>query len=142
MGTPDPVSPSPPASEPRNLPTLAQEWVLIGIVSALIITCLTIDLLTFPKDMSEGKKTPMVFVAAILAWIGQGLWITMDRKRRGLEVGMWRFGAICIGPFIIPLYLATEYKLRALYLIPLAALIYGNLAVMPAVIVTITKRFG
>jgi hypothetical protein len=128
-----------PLSKPLIIggPTLRQEWALIGVVGLLTSACLTIDALTFPKEAREGTRTPLTWVAVILAALGHAAWISMDRRRRGLEVGIWRFGAILLGPLAIALYLAREYGLRALYLIPLAAAVYLMVTAIPMAILLI-----
>jgi hypothetical protein len=137
-----PPEPSPiviPLAKPLVLggPTLRQEWILIGVVGLLTSACLAIDAATFPTAAREGTRTPLTWVAVILAGLGHGAWISMDRRRRGLEVGFWRFGAILLGPLVIAMYLAREYGLRALYLIPLAAAIYLMVSAIPMAILLI-----
>jgi hypothetical protein len=137
MGTDEPA-PDPsriiiPLSKPIVVggPSLRQEWLLIAGLGVLATACLTIDAFTLPKEFGEGTRTPLSWVAVILGALGQGGWITLDRQRRGLEIGYWRFGAILLGPIVISIYLILEYRLRALYLIPLLAAIYLGIAVLP-----------
>ena len=107
------------------------------MVALLASACLAIDAATFPKAAREGTRTPLTWVPVILAGLGHGAWISMDRRRRGLEIGYWRFGAILLGPLAITMYLAREYGLRALYLIPLAAAIYLMVCAIPMAILLI-----
>jgi hypothetical protein len=137
-----PAEPGPlviPLSNPIVVggPTLRQEWVLIGVVGLLTSACLTIDALTFPEETRQGTRTPLTWGAVFLAALGHAAWISMDRRRRGQEIGFWRFGAILLGPLAIALYLLREYGLRALYLIPLAAAIYLLVTAIPMAIVMI-----
>ena len=125
-----------PRSEPLVLggPTLKQEWLLIAVVGVLVAACCTIDAFVFPKEFDEGKRTPLSWVAVILVALGHGVWITMDRNRRGRNIGYWRFGAIFLGPVTIAIYLMLEYRLRALYLIPLLVAIYLTVSLIPMLI--------
>ena len=135
---PDPI----PLSKPIAIggPTLKQEWLLIAVVGVLVAACLTIDAFVFPKEFDEGKHTPLTWVAVILAALGHGGWITLDRNRRGRNIGYWRFGAIFLGPVAIAIYLMLEYRLRALYLIPLVVAIYLAVSLIPMLILLITNR--
>jgi len=131
----------PPSNQPIQIPlskpiviggpTLRSQWILIAVFGAITSACLTVDVLAFPKDFEQGNRTPLTWVAGIVTAIGHGLWITMDRNRRGREIGWWRFGAIFLGPVAISLYLMHEYGLRALYLIPALAGIYVAIIAIP-----------
>ncbi|HEV3029038.1 MAG TPA: hypothetical protein VG457_15785, partial [Planctomycetota bacterium] len=65
------------------MPTVKQEWLLILVVSVLMMACLGIDAWHFPRETARGDHTPLSFVAGLLHMFGAGLWITMDRTRRG-----------------------------------------------------------
>ncbi len=106
------------------VPTLVQEWMLIGAVSGFVVLCLSVSIALFPEATQEGRRTPATIVAGLAMVFGQVGWISMDRKRRGRDVGAWRFLAVFCGPLPIWLYLALEYRIRALYLIPLSIAIY------------------
>ena len=134
---PEPPSLPPTIPVPSPRPKLKHQWILVGIVVAACSACLTADALAFPAEFGEGQRTPLTFVAMILAALGQGMWITMDRARLGLPVGWWRFGAVLLGPIVIALHLALEYRLRALYLIPLGAVVYGAVVLIPTAILLI-----
>lgn len=65
----------------------------------------------------------------------------MDRKRRGREVGLWRFGAILLGPLVILLYVIVEYKSKALLLVPLVLAFYATLfALLPTLAVLLLRH--
>lgn len=128
---------TPPPAPPEKLPTVEQQWVLVAVIALIVSGCLTADYVTFPKETRQGQRTPLSVVAGIVAALGHAMWISMDRKRRGLEVGKWRFGAIFLGPFVIALYLAWEYKLRALYLIPVLVLVYVAVGIVPVVVMAV-----
>jgi hypothetical protein len=104
--------------------TLRQEWLVIVICSAAGIAIGLFDCLTNPAAYRRERTTLLSILGTLVWWFGHALWLTMDRRRRGLEVGRWRYGVIFFGPFAIWLYLILEYRARALYLIPLSVAIY------------------
>src|SRR3954469_18036618 len=124
METSNPAPAPPPIIIPVNSASLKKEWLLIGIAAAVVAALLTIDMVTFPEESARGQRTPLTFVAVIVTAFTHGAWITLDRNRRGRTVGIWRFGAILLGPIAIGIYLLAEYRLRALYLIPARLGIY------------------
>jgi len=71
---------------------------------------------------------------------GNALWITMDRRRRGFEVGSWRFATIFLGPAVICVYIILEYKERSLFLLPLVVLTYAVAFVSPAFAVALLRQ--
>lgn len=137
----NPIDPSAPlqTSTPDQLPTLKQEGWLIVIVLGLIMVCLGVDAWHFPLQTAKGDNTPLVFVAGILHMLGCGIWITMDRKRRSLEVGKWRFAAIFLGPIAICCYLILEYKARALLLLPVLVALYAAMGFVPLFVVFVLR---
>jgi hypothetical protein len=56
-------------------------------------------------------------------------------------MGWWRFWVTSFGPFTIALYLDLEYRLRALYLIPLMTAIYAAIFLLPWVILLAVDGF-
>jgi hypothetical protein len=113
--------------------TLRQEWMVIAICSALAIAVEFVNCISDPVAVRRDKTTLLSIVGALLWWFGHALWLTMDRRRRGLEVGRWRYGVIFFGPLAIWLYLVLEYRVRALYLIPLSLAIYAVITLACAV---------
>ena len=130
---------APPASD---LPTVRQQWIAVAVFSGLMMLCLGLEYWDYPTEVEQGKKTPYDILAMILHSIGCALWISMDRKRRGLEVGKWRTAAVFFGPAVICIYLIVEYKGRALYLLPIVVAIYLSVALVPYVAVLALERFG
>ena len=126
-----------PARNPPRPFTLRQEWILVGVASLLFMGAALLEALLFPEEFEAGKLNPLTLVHLVTGILAQALWITMDRKRRGLEVGWWRFGVLFVGPLAIWLYLAVEYRLRALYLVPISALIYAVNLFVPGCVMLI-----
>jgi len=116
------AAPAPPPEEWK--PTLRQEFILVGIASAILCVAVAMESAMGPGATTDGSATPVKIMGALACVVGQAGWITMDRKRRGREVGVWRWLAILFGPLAIVIYLALEYRGRALYLIPLCLGIY------------------
>ncbi len=119
-----------------------QEWLLIAAAVAVTSTLLTIDMVTFPKETGRGERTLLSFVAVLVAAFSHAAWISMDRNRRGLPVGIWRFGAVLLGPVAIGIYLLAEYRLRALYLIPAMLGIYLSIGIIALAVSEIVLRMG
>lgn len=113
---------APPPAEWK--PTLRQEFIVIAICAIILGAAVAMEVVLSPGGKSDGSAVPFKVIGGIAALVGQAGWITMDRKRRGREVGVWRWAAILCGPFAICLYLALEYGGKALYLIPLCLAIY------------------
>ena len=82
----------------RPVVSVKSEWVLVGIVSLVAASLHLWEILEFPLAYASGKITLPGTLMAIAVWLGQGLWITMDRRRNGLEVGAWRFYVLLTGP--------------------------------------------
>ena len=112
----------------------------IVICSAIAIA---VELLNYFSDRGayrRGSTTLLTIIGTLIGWFGHALWLSMDRKRRGLEVGLWRYGVIFFGPFAIWLYLMLEYRLRALYLIPLSMVIYLAIAAVCELAMAIARH--
>ncbi len=116
--------PAPAPAIPEWKPTVRQEFILAGICSVAFAAAVAMEVAIKPEGKGDGSAVPIKAIGALAAIVGQGGWITMDRKRRGREVGVWRWAAILFGPLAIAIYLAMEYGGRALYLIPLCLAIY------------------
>jgi hypothetical protein len=129
----DPASPSSPA--------LRREWMLIGIAVLLNTACLIAEAFKFPVEQARGKLTFWSILAMVIVALAQVGWISMDRRRRGLEVGLWRFAVILVGPLAISVYLVLEYRLRALHLIPLMLAVYAAGILLPGGILQALEHF-
>jgi MFS family permease len=140
METSNPAPPPFPATMPVSSYTLKQEWLLIAAAVAVVSTLLTIDMVTFPRETGRGERTPLSFVAVLVAAFSHAAWISMDRKRRGLTVGIWRFGAVLLGPVVIGIYLLAEYRVRALYLIPAMLGIYLSIGIIALAVSELLAR--
>ncbi len=125
----DPVPGGPGAMPvPRRL-TLAVECAVIGVLAAVCSAAVTVVTLT-----NSGSAPLFGCLPAIVFAFSHAMWITVDCKRRGAEVGWWRFAAIFFGPLAVWIYLAVTYGLRALYLIPVSIAVYVAIFV-PALVV-------
>src|SRR5258706_11856036 len=108
------------ASLPSSSITLRQEWTVILVCAGLVASAEIAAVL-----LNHEWVTILSVLSALTSWFGHAVWLSMDRRRRGLEIGAWRFAVIMIGPFAIAFYLLLEYRARALYLIPLQLAVYG-----------------
>ena len=131
-------TPSEPESPPSRV-TLKQQWWVVAVVLVGTMVLNAIDLFFNTVAYYEGGTTAMVVVGTIAVTLGQAMWITMDRNRLGLEIGWWRFGAILIGIVFIPLHIIFNYRLRALYLVPVY---FGLIAIYIMFGVTLEVVFG
>lgn len=124
-------APAKPPSTPAARPiTVQQEWILIGVFAAICVGTQLLGYFEDPARFVAGKGNFFSVVSALSWWLGHGVWLSMDRRRRGLEMGRWRYGVLFFGVLAIWLYLALEYRSRALYLIPLTCAIYAVMVVV------------
>jgi hypothetical protein len=122
------------ATRPTPPTTVKAELIVVG-VSVSIVTFFSVwEILAFPLQLAAGHITLPGALGGFSLLLGQGLWLTMDRRRRGLTVGLWRYGAIFLGPLAVWAHLLLEYRLKALYLIPLSCVPYFLIAVIPYLI--------
>ena len=123
-------------AETRPTPptTVKAELIVIGVSVSVISFFAVWEILAFPRQLAAGRITLPGVLGGLSLLLGQSLWITMDRRRRGLEVGWWRYGAIYLGPLAIWAYFLLEYRLKALFLIPLSFVPYVLIGVIPYLI--------
>jgi len=109
--------------------TLRKEWLTILVICVVIVIAEGLSILAEPRDFAAGRNNVYSVAAGLIWWLGHAVWLSMDRSRRGLDSGgPWRYLVIFLGPVAIWLYLIVEYRLRALYLIPLSLAIYAAMA--------------
>ncbi len=114
----------------------------IAFCSFAVIAVEVLDCFSDPAAYHQGKTTLRTIMGTLVGWFGHALWLSMDRRRRGLEIGGWRFGVIFFGPLAIWLYLTLEYRLRALYLIPLSITIYAAIGLAILLASAIGSQFA
>ena len=131
MDDPAPSSVNDPAPAPV---TLRKQWVTIAVFGAFIVMAEVMSYFWDPAEFRQGKRNVFSVVAGLLWWLGHGLWLSMDRRRRGLEMGAWRYAVVLLTPLTIWIYLVLEYRARAAYLIPLSLAIYVLVGAMVVVI--------
>ncbi len=105
------------------------QWIVI-VVSVLAISALLIADVQDQASRGQGRSSAGC-VGAVLAAAAHAAWISLDRARHGRKAGAWRFFAILFGPLAIWVYLAWQYGLRSMYLIPLSMLIYATVLGVP-----------
>jgi hypothetical protein len=82
----------------------------------------------------------MGYAAGLLTCAGNAVWITMDRRRRGLEVGSWRFATIFLGPAVLVVYIVKEYREWTLFIVPAVVSVYLlDFVVVPVAVNVILK---
>ena len=118
------------ANAPERPITVEREWAMIGIFAALCVAAEVLSYFYDPKEFLAGKSNLFSVATNLTWWLGHALWLSMDRRRRGLEGGRWRYWVIFFGPLAIWAYLVLEYRARAVYLIPLHLAIYGVMALV------------
>ncbi|HVE42529.1 MAG TPA: hypothetical protein VNM14_21800 [Planctomycetota bacterium] len=124
--------------EPAAPPiTLQKEWMTVGAFSAFIVMAYVMAIFYDPVGVEQGKGNVFTIAATLLWWLGHGMWLSMDRRRRGLEMGKWRYAVVFLGPLAIWIYLVLEYRSRAVYLIPLPLAIYIAIGAVTAGILLI-----
>lgn len=129
----DPTQPATSAPPPAP-PSLTLCWLVVLLFGGAIACLFWLSWIREPEAMMEDQRTVYTWVAFLLNALGHGLWITLDIKRRGREVGWWRFWAIFVGPVVVWIYLGLAYRQRAVFLIPLAILIYVFIYLAPGVV--------
>lgn len=116
-----------PAPAPRPVPTVLQQWIVIAVFGVVFAVLLAADLAvqTRPSELTGFRM-----IGGGVAALGHALWITLDRQRRGREVGLWRFAAIITGPFAVWLYLCSEYGLRGFVWVLVSLGVYGGIGAL------------
>jgi hypothetical protein len=105
---------------------LRQERVVAFGGALVLAVGLFADALLFPESFERQTHTPVSIFTTLLVVLAHGIWISIDRTRRGREVGAWRFLAVLLAPLAIPLYLLLEYRARGLlYIVCYVALLAG-----------------
>lgn len=108
-------------------PAVRKQWLtILGFACAVVAAVIASVLLDDPRE----KFRVFEVAANLIWWLGHAVWLSMDRNRRGLESGAWRYAVVFLGPVAIWIYLVVEYRLRALYLIPLSLGIYLVLGIV------------
>jgi hypothetical protein len=115
--------------------TVKGEVILVAVFSVVAAACHAWMILEFPAAYVKGEHTLPSVLMALTMWLGQALWVTMDRRRHGLLMGAWRYAVLLTGPFAVAWYIILQYRLRALYLIPLALIPYAFVLGLPLLIV-------
>jgi hypothetical protein len=136
---------SAPAAGDNSAPpsvTVMQEWLVIALFGSLAVGVELLSYFFDPAEYRNGKTNGFTIVGSLIGWLGHALWLTMDRRRRGLPIGWWRFGVIFLGPVAIWLYLAIEYRARALYLIPLSLAVYLVIALVYILVMTVAVHIA
>src|ERR1041384_6251443 len=110
----------PAETRPTPPTTVRAELIVVGVSVSAVCVFVVWEIVAFPLQLAGGKMTLPGVLGGLSLWLGQALWLTMDRRRRGLDVGRWRYAIIYLGPLVIWTYLLLEYRLKALYLIPLS----------------------
>jgi len=123
MALSTPAAASPPI-------TVRKEWLVIALFGGLYVGVELLSYFYDPKEYRNQQTNVFDVAASLIGWLGHAIWLSMDRRRRGLPIGWWRFGVIFLGPLAIWLYLAIEYRARALYLIPLSLAVYLVIALV------------
>jgi hypothetical protein len=121
---------------------LRQERVVVIACVVLLAVSMPLDALLFPEGAGE-SQTPVSIVAGLLLMLGHMMWISMDRTRRGRQVGGWRFLAFFLAPLAIVLYLLLEYRARGvLYVLLYAGLLGGSVLIGFAAAFAILRAQG
>jgi hypothetical protein len=110
------------------------QWIVVVVWVVVMAFLMTQHL----RQSRTGGRTPFSMAAGFLTMLAHGAWITLDCKILNRRVGAWRFAAFFLGPLAIWPYLLQAYRLRALMLIPLSALVY----MAPIGIIVITAALG
>jgi hypothetical protein len=103
-----------------------KQWIVLYTFCFIAIGAEIVDVLIGGVDRCRMNSFDCLSFAVIA--IGGAIWISMDRRRRGLKDGWWPFFTLIFGLWVIGLYLCFEYRRRALFLIPLYLLIIVALA--------------
>jgi len=137
----DPPIGAPPSPVSRAA-TVRGEIQFVLAVSAISMILIGIDCWS-ALDTGRDRAAPIFgLLSGLLDMFAAGMWVTMDRRRRGLEVGYWRFGAVFFGPVALCLYIILEYQSRALIYVPLLVAVYLATWSLPVVAVVLLRHAG
>ncbi|HZE99195.1 MAG TPA: hypothetical protein VE981_19480 [Planctomycetota bacterium] len=130
----------PPAT---RIPTVREEGITVLVVSLLMMACIGTESWQMLGRVAAGRpqSPPMfIFLAALIHAYGNATWITLDRKRRGREVGFWRFAALFLGPAALVVYILLEYRAMALFYPPILVAVDGATWYVPSLAVVLLRR--
>jgi hypothetical protein len=137
----DPQEPAPPTPTPDR-PTLRAEIKFVIVISVVMMVLIGIDCWNALGRGMERHPPLLSLLAALVNAFANAMWITMDRKRRGREVGWRRFAAVFFGPPALAVYILLEYRQRALIYRPLLAGVYLGTWCFPVIGVFLLRRAG
>jgi hypothetical protein len=127
-------------SAPSKPPTVRQQWICVAVLTAIIMGFMGFAANDAMSRPPSGNSALFPVLAGLFAMFGNAMWITMDRRRRGLEIGPWRFATIFLGPAVICVYLVLEYKERSLFFLPLVVLTYAVAFIFPVFAVALLRQ--
>jgi hypothetical protein len=94
----------PTTGSPPKPITVQQEWVVIGISSGVVVALSILGCIFDRAAFLREKPSTFSILQTLAWWLGHGVWLSMDRRRRGLEMRGWRYAVIFLGPLAIWLY--------------------------------------
>jgi len=132
----DPPISAPPGPVSRAATVRGEIW-LVAAVPAISMILIGADCWN-ALDTVRDRAAPIFGVlTGLLDMFAAGMWGTMDRRRRGLEIGYWGFGPVALG-----LYIIIEYRGRALIYVPLLVTVYLAIWSLPGVAVVLLRHAG
>ena len=114
--------------------TVKSEGVVVGVFSAIAVAFHFWDILEFPESYERGQHSLPSILMGLTVWLGQGVWVSMDRRRRGREVGSWRFLVLFLGPLAVWFYIFIEYRSRAILVFLLSLVPYMIVLAFPPLV--------
>jgi len=110
--------------------TVRAEWTMVLIFAGLTLFFELVGVFGAPRSYQRGDVSPFSVLSALTWWLGHAMWVSMDRRRRGLEVGGWRFAVVFFGFLAAWAYMVLEYGPKGFLLILLSIGIYLAMAIV------------
>jgi hypothetical protein len=111
--------------------SIAPQVIVIAAAAGLLSALAAVAAMGDPEAVTRDEVTALNCVTSIIFALAHAMWISLDCRRRGVEVGWWRFAAIFLGPLAVWVYLATSYGARAALWIPLSIVVYVSVLLAP-----------
>jgi len=99
-------------------------WTAAFILTVAV--CILCDAWGHRDDPNPQPISWWTIAAGFLTLFGGAAFVVLDCDRLGRQVGAWIPLTLLFGPGAVCVYLASVYKDRSLFMIPLVVLVYGG----------------
>ncbi len=113
--------------------SIVPQIIVIAAAAGVLSVIAAAAAMRDPDAVTRDETAALNCVSSIVFALAHAMWISLDCRRRGVEVGWWRFAAIFLGPLAVWVYLATAYGTKALLWIPVSIVVYFAVLATPGV---------